>query len=1327
METVTDGLTDDDNQTKPETTSPRHTKTIREINFRNKWETTLTIPVKINNKVVMAVVDTGAEVSVISHVFASGLRKPLRRQHQVKLRGVEKESSMLGYRLEASDLEIDGSVYPWNLYESEIKDEFILGLDFLRFHKVKIDLEKNIVQISKSTIPAVMRREKKEMPYQVSRVRCAKRVVVPPHTAKLIKCSLDHDIPGEVFCEVDKDFEGCFDEMTVQIPEDGEIRLLYSNATDRYITLRKDKAIGIASEFEEIGEAIDDENEEENINVRTMSASQSTDNELPDHLKDLFERSSANLTPEETQSVHDLLIEYQDIFSKHDLDIGCFTAIKHKIETGDEEPVKHKLRRTPLGFEEEEQKYLKKMLDAGVIRPSISEWACSPVLIRKKDKTVRYCLDYRDLNAKTKNVGCNWPLPSIDDCLDTLAGSQYFSTIDLAAGYWQILVDDKDIPKTAWISKYGHFESLRMPFGLKGAPSTMQRVIEYTLKGLLWLICLGYLDDVITKGKSFRDQLENLKKVFQRFREHHLKIKPKKCHLFQTEVVFLGRKVTPEGISVDPSKIEAIQKWPVPKTIKELEKFLGFINYHREFIPNISERAQNLFKLKGQKTLKWEEIHQKEFEDLKNALSSPPVLGYPDPEEQFILDTDASDTNIAAVLYQGDKVISYGSLMLSAEQRNYCTTRKELLAVVMFTRQYRHYLLGKKFVIRTDNASLLWIMKFKNLTGQLARWVEELSQYEFHIVHRAGRLHTNADSLSRIPREEQTCPYYKSHIPLEDLPCHGCRYCRRVHEKWKTFEEDVDYVVPLSLRRLHQDEELDGIRWIKQYTSLNLESIQKQDRNLEPVMRWLKENKEPSEAEYMLSSPETKHLWTNKNLLYLKNGVLFYQWVRPELGDQELLVTPHQLRASVLEYCHDNVLAGHMGIAKTKERVKRGCYWYKVNEACESYVKTCSICNQNKKPQQKSKAAMKLYHAGAPMEKLHIDMLGPLKTTLNGNKYILVMIDQFTKWIELEPLSCQTSDLVAKSMVDRFISRFGTPRIIISDQGANFTSQLFLNVCKLLQITKNRTSPYRPSSNGQVERSNRTILQMIRCYTERQEEWDVNLQQIAAAIRATQHRQTGFTPNRMMLGREVASPLDLMLGNHSNLDTNAEEYVVSLGDSIASCHAVARDQLKNTQKRQKKEYDMKLNQHHYDTGDLVYEVNSATKVGCSQKLEKIWNGPFLITKVLSPILYVIQGRRRSKVVHHDRIKQCSDRDIPLWMTRMRNNFLAGEEWVDDVELPEEGFNLDKLFGNHEVEHVTDEDSDEVLDNENVVSATPKITTRGRRVKVPAHLSHDYVM
>lgn len=1316
-----------------ETSTP--SKEIREILFRNKWETTLTIPIKINNRKVLAVIDTGAEISVMSHQFAQSMKKQLRRKHEVNLKGVETSSRMKGYKLEKVNLDIDDHKYPWSVYEADIKEDFILGLDFLRYHKVKIDLEENSIHISKSVVTAVLRNDEHNESYRVSSIVAAKKLVIPPHTAKVLRCRLDSPFDSEVLCEVKQAYQGCLDEHTIQVPEENEVRLLYSNNTDRYVTVKKDESIGIAMEFEDeyklpepSTSSMSDAPEEETPSVRQMNT-EKEERQLPEHLVDLFQRSSVNLKEDEQQQVHDLLFDFQDIFSEHDLDIGCFSGIKHKIETGDEEPVKHKLRRTPLGFEDEEKKYLKKMLDAGVIRPSVSEWACSPVLIRKKDKTVRYCLDYRDLNAKTKNVGCNWPLPSIDDCLDTLAGSQYFSTIDLAAGYWQILVEEEDIPKTAWISKYGHFESLRMPFGLKGAPSTMQRAIEYTLRGLLWLIAIGYLDDVITKGKSFKDHLDNLRKVFQRFREHNLKIKPKKCHLFRTEVVFLGRKVTPEGITVDPSKIEVVVKWAVPKTNKELERFLGFINYHREFIPNISERAQHLFKLRNQKPFVWEAIHQQEFEDLKEALTNPPMLGYPNPDEEFLLDTDASDTNIAAVLYQvkekETRVISYGSLMLSAEQRNYCTTRKELLAVVRFTRQYRHYLLGKPFTIRTDNASLLWIMKFRNLTGQLARWVEELSQYDFKIMHRAGRLHTNADSLSRVPTEAQVCSQYRANIPLEELPCKGCRYCQRVHDKWKAFEEDVDYAIPLSVRNLQHAEELDGMRWIKQYSSINLSNIQKQDGNLEPVIRWLQEGKDPSEAEFMISSPETKHLWTNRSLLSIKDDVLFFKWVMLDSQERNLLVTPYQLRSQVLEFCHDNILAGHMGIAKTKERVKRGCYWYKVNEYCEQYVRSCSVCNQNKKAQQKKKAPMKLYHAGAPMEKIHIDILGPLKTTKTGNKYILVMIDQFTKWIELEPLPIQTSDVIAKALVDRFISRFGTPNLIISDQGANFTSQLFLSVCKLLQIAKNRTSPYRPSANGQVERSNRTILQMLRCYIDKQEEWDEHLQQIASAIRSTQHRQTGFTPNKMMLGREVACPLDLMIGyKGKGREVDTEEYVASLSSAIIECHRMAREHLQNAQKRQKKDYDVKLNQSTYDTGDVVYEINSATKVGSSQKLEKIWKGPFLVTKVLSPLLFVIKGRKKEKVVHHDRLKLCEDRVIPIWLTRMRNSFLLGEDITGDEFFPDDMLHLDTFFGTGEDEtQEEDEDEDDSLSS---VQEAPKISRKGRNVKTPAHYK-DYVL
>ena len=226
--------------------------------------------------------------------------------------------------------------------------------------------------------------------------------------------------------------------------------------------------------------------------------------------------------------------------------------------------------------------------------------------------------------------------------------------------------------------------------------------------------------------------------------------------------------------------------------------------------------------------------------------------------------------------------------------------------------------------------------------------------------------------------------------------------------------------------------------------------------------------------------------------------------------------------------------------------------------------------------------------------------------------------------------------------------------MIISDQGANFTSQLFLSICQLFQVTKKRTGPYRPSANGQVVRSNRTILQLLRCYAKEQNQWDKCLPQIGAAIRATVHRQTGFTPNRMMLGREVNGPLELMLGSGNSKIENEEEYVATLSRKIENAHELVRKHLKSSQKRQKQDYDVNLKQYRYEPGDLVYEINSSLKVGVCQKLEKIWKGPLLVVKVLSPLLYVVRDRKRERVVHHDRLQGCKDRTIPVCMLKLRN-------------------------------------------------------------------------
>ncbi|VDI08356.1 Hypothetical predicted protein [Mytilus galloprovincialis] len=466
------------------------------------------------------------------------------------------------------------------------------------------------------------------------------------------------------------------------------------------------------------------------------------------------------------------------------MDLGLFNGdIKHRIHTGEAAAIKQQMRRTPLKFENEEEKHLNQMLDKGVIKPSISDWCSCPVLVRKKDGSLRYCIDFRPLNkVTTKDV---FPLPKIESCMDTLRGSAYMSTLDMAAGYWQIEIDEKDRHKTAFVTKYGLFEHVRLPFGLCNSPATFSRVIQLVLKGLTWRECLAYLDDVIVLGHSFEDHLSKLLHILKRFQYYNLKLKPSKCFLFQKEVKFLGKIVNKDGISEEKS----------------------------EFV--------------------WTEEQENAFEQLKTALVNSSVLAYPDPEATFILDTDASDKTIGAELSQlqdgKERTISFSSKVLTPAQKKYCTTRKELLAIVTFTRQYRHYLLGNQFVVRTDHNSLTWLLNFKNIEGQLARWIEELSQYNMLVQHRPGKKHVNADALSRIPDTLNECNSYLPSIPLNKLPCGGCKYCTRARNQWSTFEEEVDFVKPLTVRAVSiKDVTSTKEKILQPYTETELRDAQKE-------------------------------------------------------------------------------------------------------------------------------------------------------------------------------------------------------------------------------------------------------------------------------------------------------------------------------------------------------------------------------------------------------------------------------------------------------------------------------------------------------------------
>ena len=530
----------------------------------------------------------------------------------------------------------------------------------------------------------------------------------------------------------------------------------------------------------------------------------------------------------------------------------------------------------------------------------------------------------------------------------------------MASGYWQILLKPEDCAKTAFVTKYGLFEHVRMGFGLCNAPSTFSRIMHMVLQDLAYKNVLAYLDDVVVLGDSFDSHLENLKEVLLRFRQNNLKLKPKKCFLFQAEINFLGRRVSENGVSIQENKIKTVLDWPVPTTPEEVASFLGTVNYHREFIKQFAHLSQCLYKLVHAKSnFQWGLPEQAAFEALKGAITSTPVLAFPNNQDPFILDCDASNLAVGAELLQiqegNEKVIRYSSYILTPAPRKYCTTRKELLALVTFTRHFPHYLLGRSFTVWTDHASVAWLMRFKHIKRQLARWCEELSQYHMVILHWKGQLHTNADGLSRIPGKLKECNCYEAGREVNTLPCGGCAYCACCHSQCSRFEVDVDDVVPMAIRRvteLADPLDMDNLQpELTEFISTppgELRDQQLKDPDLQPVISWL-EDTVPLQAELFRQSPTTKHLWNCKSQLKFCTGVLYYVWEYTGSSKLKFLV-PESMKSNVLFWMHDTRTGGHFGRDKTIERLKQSFYWYGMARDAKNYVESCGICRRNKKP-----------------------------------------------------------------------------------------------------------------------------------------------------------------------------------------------------------------------------------------------------------------------------------------------------------------------------------------------------------------------------------------
>ena len=917
---------------------------------------------------------------------------------------------------------------------------------------------------------------------------------------------------------------------------------------------------------------------------------------LDKDLESLINRSSTNLNEEQSRRLRRLVERHQSTFATQGDGCGRTSLVQHRIDTGNSVPIKLPPRRVPLAQEQEIEELLEEMKKSGIIEPSSSPWSSPVTLSPKKDGSKRFCVDYRRLNNVTRKD--SYPLPRIDDTFDLLHGSRWFATLDLKSGYWQVELYPADKEKTAFTTGSGLWQFTVMPFGLCNAPATFERLMENVLRGLLRKICLVYLDDVIVFANSPEELLDRLGQVLQRFHTAGLKLAPKKCQLFQKEVRYLGHIVSEKGIAADPEKLEAVKNWPVPQDQHEVRSFLGLCSYYRRFVKDYAHITTSLNQLMGTHSpFIWTDECQEAFDCLKEKLCSPPILALPEPGKTFIVDTDASNTAIGGVLSQkdeqGERVIAYFSKTLSQPEKNYCVTRRELLAVVRTLKHFHKYLYGQKFLLRTDHSALQWLMTFKEPEGQVARWIQQLQEYNFEVQHRKGASHRNADALSR-------------------RPCTGrCR--TENHAK---------------------------IQNMRFTTSFDLKEAQDQDEVLRQVKSWKQAGERPSWHEIADRDQELKILWAQFDSLDTVDGILCRMWESADGTEKKpQLLVPRSVVTEILQEVHNGISGGHLGVTKTLSKIRERFYWPAYKLDVENWCRRCVTCAASKGPQTRGRAQMRIYNVGFPFERIAMDVAGPFPVTKNGNRFVLVIGDYFSKWMEAYPIPNQEAETVAKVLVEEWIARFGVPLELHTDQGRNFESRLFQEMCKLLGIKKTRTTPSRPQSDGMVERFNLTVDQFLsKVVSSNQEDWDCYLPYFLLAYRSSIHESTRQTPARVMFGHELRLPCDLEFGAVPDKPLPVEEYVENLAEKLHHIHNSVQDHLRIASDRMKARYDVRANDAAFNEGDAVWFYNPRRRKGKSPKLQASWEGPYFVQSRLNDVVYRIrQGGKKPRIVHRDRL------------------------------------------------------------------------------------------
>ena len=967
------------------------------------------------------------------------------------------------------------------------KADILLGNDFLTEYVDNISYVDRVVQLRPTSqgiceVPFEVVLKPSDVKASVFHVLHATHTVkVPPWTQKVITCDVDIHAPhmyagnactpkepGLCFMTfVDTHQEaaaaGLMVGKGVTDVYNGQTKLLVCNFSHKQCVLREGSPVAVG-EAHAAGDIVMTTSDGE------VSERMSRPVEWVDGIPPELDLSSARkvLSNKQFDKLKGLLKSLQKVWRQPGEQLGADPKFSHTIELSAERPINQKPRRLDPLKTTEARKEVDRMLSMNVIEPTRSPWAAPIVLVTKKDGSTRFCVDYRKLNEVT--IADAYPLPRCDDLLSSLHGKKYFSALDLESGYWQIPMSVADKEKTAFVTPFGAWQFKVMPFGLRNAPATFQRTMDAVMAGAKWVHCLVYIDDVLIFSNSFDEHLEHIKDVFKRLVSHNFKLKPSKCEILRPEILYVGHLVSSRGILPNPAKVKAIKDWPAPKSTKEVESFLGLTGYFRKFIKDYAVIAKPLYDMK--KEFVWGEEQQKAFEYLRRALINPPLLAHPDPEKPFVLETDACLTGLGAVLLQEDadgklRPIEYASRLVRKHEANWAVRELEALGILWACENFQHWLLHRPFVIRSDHHSLKWMNEVQG--GRIERWVVRLAPFRFTVVPKKGILNVAPDRLSRSGVDANPEKVSSEDI-LDEMTL------------FTTSEVTRDLVI----------------------------AEQRKDKELQRMVKFLK----TGEINFNSRTKQQR----------FKAEAVGYELVNRLLRKEGSVVLPQSLRSTVIKEYHDGPLGAHLSAEKLVPIIRKAFWWKNLAKDVREYCRACIGCARATDYASKRFGFLKPIQAGRPWHTVAMDLAGPFPAGYDDERYVLVMMDHFTKYVILIALSNKRAATIARKVDKHLIHKESCPKRVLTDDGSEFKGD-FSTLLEKYHVQHDHTLPYHQQGNGMVERYMRLLTKMVRIVAyEDTQTWPKRLSVVAFAYNISYHPAVQNTPFFLNKFREPRLP-----------------------------------------------------------------------------------------------------------------------------------------------------------------------------------------------------------